>query len=95
MNLSKFQKRTEAAHLKKYGEDVDPGRLIFKCMEELGELAEAWNRPDKFTYQDLKDETADVVLTMIGFAARMDFELEDAIEDKWARVLQKWGVTDE
>lgn len=68
-----------------------PARLATKLMEEAIEADhELW----RHGYSDtrlIRDEIADVAIVLMAIADRCGFDLQQAIDDKFARVVEKYA----
>ena len=69
----------------------DPSRLVAKIREETGELSdELWYHLGYSAAQPVRDEAADIVIAVMAIADRCGFDLQQAINDKFARVVEKY-----
>jgi NTP pyrophosphatase (non-canonical NTP hydrolase) len=68
---------------------------------ELVNLIKKANRSDDFDgftgehYKDLAFEIADVAIYLLDIASELDIDLADAIEDKRAVLIKRWGAPED
>lgn len=69
------------------GYDITPQGRAFKALEELGEVAEAIIKiPEgRKTPDDLRMETAQLALCVMGLAESAGFDLAAAVSEEWVR----------
>ena len=85
-----------------FGDNVEPDRLLLGIMEELGELCHAHLkqvhgiRTGEDHEATKRDAVGDIFIFLCGYCSRSGIDLEDAIEDTWARVsLRDWKTDPE
>jgi NTP pyrophosphatase (non-canonical NTP hydrolase) len=78
--------------IERFGPDRDLGAQFHKLISEVGELSDAilgrhegFPPPAEGWEQNLRDEAADVVLTIMAIAVTEKFSLGGAVADKWRR----------
>lgn len=92
MNIRELQ--SEAKHLQdwKWPEDKNNIDAAFKkFIEEVGELSKALNYESTL---DIGYEMADVLLTLLGLAARCDIDVQSMTTAKWQIVKDRLGYTE-
>lgn len=65
--------------------------LLFKLHEEVDELSEVLARGGLVDNQEMRDELADVAIVLMAIADRCGIDLLHAIDDKFPRVVKKYG----
>lgn len=93
MNLT--QDQVSAWLADRFGPNRNLVQQFQKLCEEVMELGDAVNgirgvlpdgmEPEEGWYQNLQDEVADVVIVCFGLAISQNFDLQEAINDKWSR----------
>lgn len=78
--------------VERFGPERDLTAQFHKLISEVGELSDAiLGRHEGFTSpaegwdQNLRDEAADVVLTIMAIAVTEKFSLSEAVAAKWSR----------
>jgi len=102
MNLNEISKKlgqVSDVYAEKFGIHRDDDWFVLKIQEELGELSSVYlkltqrARVGEATKteldKNLRDEIADVVAMTLLFAKHRGIDVEQAIENKWFRYLQK------
>lgn len=97
-----FKEATESFHLysavkniKKWGAergitDEDPSRQLNKLTEELGELAEGFN---KKVPEQVKDSLGDMFVVMTLFAEQNGLDIVDCIQTAYETIKDREGKT--
>lgn len=70
--------------------DCEPARLRKKLYEEWSEANYELRVAGYRNGARLRDEIADVAIVLMAIADRCGFDLQQAIDDKFARVTQKY-----
>lgn len=89
MDLGQWQKKITTVVDKRRGKKP-PERHLLKLMEEVGELAEAFNKD--FDITDIEHEAADVLTALLAFCQSMDFSLDDARASKFKVLKKRWNL---
>jgi NTP pyrophosphatase (non-canonical NTP hydrolase) len=97
--IREIQKEHQAWSTKNFGWDQDPSLSLIGVMEELGELAHAHLkqrqgiRVNEDHIAKARDAIGDILIYMLDYCNRRNFDMQLILEETWAEVKQRdWTI---